>query len=286
MNRTLLLVALLSLPVPIVASGHPSAEHQIELLSERIRAQPDDQANYIRRGQAYSNDGQLERALVDLRKAEQLGDPLHVAFDLGVLHYRMGKLDAARRYFDAFLERHPGHPRALEYRARVSRDAGDHAAALADFRAYFARIERPNPGDYVSAARMLASLDGQGVAAALSMLDQGIDKLGTIPQLQRYAIELERSRGNTSGAIARLESLEPSLGKSPDWKIDMGELLLLAGRPVEARQHFDAAATQLGRMPTTPARAELRQRLQALSARMNAGGNSPRGESDSGEAMR
>ena len=115
MKTPLLLAALLmAVAAPLRAGAHPSAQHTIEILSESIRAQPDLQEFYIRRGQAYSNEGLPEPALVDFQKAETLGPPILVAFDLGVLHYRMGRLDDARRYLDAFLKRFPKNAPALE----------------------------------------------------------------------------------------------------------------------------------------------------------------------------
>jgi tetratricopeptide (TPR) repeat protein len=266
MNTRLLAIVLTLLTVPVVAGAHPSAEHKLKSLSKAIAARPDAQELYVQRGAEYSNDGQLELALADLRKAETLGEPFVVAFYLGVVHYRMGKLETARAYFDTFLERFPGHPPSLEYRARVSRDSGDYAAALADWKAYFAIAQRPNPGDYVSAAKMLTELDGVGIDAALVMLDDGMERLGVIPQLQSYAIELELEQGDLSGAIARHQSLEASLGGSPDWKVDMGELLLRAGKPEQARQHFSAASAQLESLRKTRARQQVLEKLRKLEA--------------------
>ena len=263
-----LIACLLLVLVPRVGATHPSAQHTIGMLSDAIRADPVDQTLYLRRGHLYSNEGQLELALEDLRKAEELGDPVLAAFDLGVLHYRMGELGAARRYFDVFLERFPEQGPALEYRARVRRDAGDHAGALEDFEAYFALQSSPNPGDYVSAAEMLAGLEGRGEPAALAMLDEGIERLGMIPQLQRPAIELEKRRGNLPAAIDRLEALRPVLGGSPDWKVDMGELQLMAGRPDQARTLFADASRQLDGLRETAARKATRERLGRLEAQL------------------
>lgn len=262
----LLVLLILAGVGPARVRAHPSAFEQVEKLGEEIRARPEDPANYLLRGRAYSNEGHFEEALADYEKAAQMGDPIQVAYDLGVLRYRMGNLTEARRQLDLWLEHHPGHPPALEYRARVLRDSGEAAAAVADYRAYFESRPNPNPGDYVAAARLLEELEGEGVPGALALLDAGMARLGTIPQLQRPAIALERRRGRLGDAIRRLESLEPALGGSPDWKIDMAELLLASGRKREADRLLDTAAEQLEQSKSTAARVKSRQRLEALRA--------------------
>ena len=59
------IAVLLSLAAPWLAAAHPSAEHRIELLSEAIRARPDDPVSYMRRGEAYSNEGRFDLAHVE-----------------------------------------------------------------------------------------------------------------------------------------------------------------------------------------------------------------------------
>lgn len=245
---------------------HPGAHDKLVYINKQLELKPQDQQLYIHRGSTYSNDGQFDNALADFRKAETLGNPLAVAFELGVLHYRQAKFDAARSYFDAWLQRSPKHAPALEYRARLLRDAGDFKASLADYKVLFALQKRSDPGNYISAAKMLAELDDEGLASAIDMLDQGMQQLGLAPQLQRYAIELELQRKQTAKAIARLGSLQPMLGKSPDWKTDMGELLLLAGKKAEARELFNAATNQLATLRKTPARQQLLEKIQQLNS--------------------
>jgi tetratricopeptide (TPR) repeat protein len=267
-RRFFLVIALLGSAHGTMASAHPGAEHTLAALSQSIQERPNDQQLYLQRGSAYSNEGQLTAALADFRKAETLGDPVLVAFHQGVLHYRMKEFVAARRYFDTFLKRFPGHPPSLEYRARLLRDAGDHKAALADFNAYFSVQPQPNPGDYVSAADLLAGLEGAGTASAIEMLDRGMERLGVIAHLQQRAIDLELQRNNIAGAIDRLGALEPSMGESPDWKVRMGELLLLADRPDDARQYLDAASVQLLTLRRTTARGRVLEKLRGLQASM------------------
>lgn len=247
---------------PHTVFGHPGGEIRIELLTAKIAAHPESQVNYIHRAQAYSNEGALHLALDDLQHAETLGDPVLVAFDLGVVHYRRGELDKAKADLDRFLERFPHHAQALNYRARVLRDAGDHQGSIADFKAYFALQKNPNPGDYVSAAKQLEDMNDGGPKAALDLLDQGMEALGLIPQLQNRAIEIERKQGNISQALTRQETLKSVLGESPDWKFTMGELLQLANRPKEACQWLNAASTQAKSLRQTTARRNLIQRIE------------------------
>jgi tetratricopeptide (TPR) repeat protein len=249
---------------PAFLFAHPGAHEAAEHFSRQIEVQPKDQRLYIQRGIVYSNDGQYEQALDDFQAAVALGDPLVVSFDLGVLYYRKGEFDKALLYFDQTLKRFPNHVQCLEYRARLSRDAGDNAAALADFRRLFQLQPRSNPGHYISAAKMLEATGPAGLDQALEILDLGNQQLGLTPQLQTCAIQLELQAGRPQAAIERLRALEPMLGSMPDWKIDMGELLLQVGHREEADQLFNAASMQLDSLRDTPARLASRERLKRL----------------------
>ena len=264
MNRA---VALLSLTFILLSAhqglrAHPGVEQALRYFDQLIEQSPREQALYVQRGIVYSNDGQYEQARADFTRAAELGDPVLVSFDLGVLHYRMGDFAASRRYFDAWLQRFPDHAACLEYRARLLRDAGDHDGAIADFRRVFALQPRPNPGDFISVAEMLESRGDAGVAEALDVLDQGNAKLGVTPQIQRKAVALELRRKQPERAIERMRALEPMLGESPDWKVEMGELMLAAGRREEAQACFRKALDQLGSLRLTPARQQLMRRAK------------------------
>ncbi len=246
--------------------AHPGAHDKLAYLKHQLQRQPANQALYIRRGATYSNDGQFKLALADFQRAETLGKPLAVALELGILYYRQGKFEQARRYFDRWLEHAPEHAPALQYRARLLRDAGDNDGALADYRKLFTLQRGSDPGNYIAAAKLLVEQGDAGVAAAIDLLDAAMQKIGLTPPLQRYAITLELQRQQIAKAIARLNSLKPMLGNSPDWKTDMGELLLLEGNSEAAQALFNTAATQLAQRRNTPARQKLLKRLQGLNA--------------------
>jgi tetratricopeptide (TPR) repeat protein len=256
-KRVVILIGIVFFPGVQETLAHPGVDEALGYFARQIEQSPRDQALYVQRGIVYSNDGQYEKAEADFSRATALGDPVLVSFDLGVLHYRMGDFATARRYFDAYLQRFPDHAACLEYRARLSRDAGDHDGAIADFRRVLALEARPNPGNYISLAEMLDSRGDAGIAEALDVLDQANAKLGLTPQIQRKAVALELRRNQPERAIERMRALEPMLGASPDWKVEMGELLLITGRREEAMHYFRLAVDQLDGLRLTPARQRL-----------------------------
>jgi tetratricopeptide (TPR) repeat protein len=252
---------------PMLLHAHPGASTTIEHFTHQIEHQPDEQLLYIRRGIAYSADGQYEQALSDFERAETLGDPLLVSFDLGVLHYRRGEFDTALGYFNRYLQRFPNHSACLEYRARLLRDQGNYKESVADFLRVFELEQRPNPGHYISVAQMLASGGGNGTQQALQVLDDGTIKLGLTPQLQFYAIELETERGRPDLAVKRMQALQNMLGDSPDWKVGMAELYYDNKQVEAAEKWLDSAERQLVELRRTPARIALQQRIIDLRER-------------------
>ena len=236
----------------------------MQQVNRHLEQAPTDQDLYIQRGIIYSEGGQYDAALADLRHAQTLGEPVLVAFQLGVLHYRTGDFEVARNYLQQYLQRFPNYPPAYDYLARIARDSGDYDLAVAHLQTYFRLQERPNPGLYLAAARMLE--ERRRYQEALAILDQGQATLGVVPQLQRQAVALERARGQPELALARLQTLGPMLGESPAWRLDMAELQLELGHRDRAAAMIRSARETLAQQRPTPARLDLQQRAEALAA--------------------
>jgi tetratricopeptide (TPR) repeat protein len=264
MNRLASFLLLLVALAPASLLAHPGAHASIAHYSQLIEENPEDYTLYIRRCIAYSNDGQYTAAPADLTLAAEHGDPVWVSFDLGVLHYRMGEFDTAHNHFNTYLQRYPDHAPCLEYRARLLRDQGAYEASIADFKRVFTLLERPNPGHYISVAEMISARSNEGIEPALEILDSGSDKLGLTPQLQQYAIQLELRRKRVDLAVARMRTLQPMLGKSPEWKVAMAKLYLQSGDTAQADRLLQDAVLQLKSLRKTPARVDLRERIALL----------------------
>lgn len=263
--------------VSAVTLAHPGADAALVYFNAQIRAHPQDQTLYRQRGTVFSNDGQYPQALADFERAASLGERILVSFDLGILYYRRGEFDTARRYFDEYLQRFPDNAPCLEYRARLLRDMGEQEAAVADFKRLFELQAHPNPGHFIAVAEILSSGDADGIEQALAILDEGNRKLGVTPQLQYLAIELELRSDRPRQALERMAALQPALGKSAEWKVDMGELMLQAGDRERAAEMFDAASLQLNNSRKTPARLATLERISSLRAKLAATHSAARG---------
>jgi tetratricopeptide (TPR) repeat protein len=264
----ILLLALGFVPInPLWADAGVS--QRIQSLTLQVEQSPKNPLLLLRRGLAYMEDNQPELALADIRLAESLGDPVEAAYTHGVLLYRQGDYAAARPYFDRYLQTYPQHWGALGYRARLLRDIGENRQALADYETLISLNNALDPGYYVATARLMASVPERGVDEALALLDKRIAQRGPITSLQRYAIDMEQKRGNYMAAIERMALLDEKLRATPQWQLEVAQLLLLAGRGEEALAYVAVAQEQLQSGRMTAVNRQLMataQRLKALAA--------------------
>lgn len=241
----------------------------MEMLSRRIELEPDNAALLLRRALIHSDQRQTEQAFHDVRAAEALGAKEDALFVRSILHYRLGEFAAAKQLFDRVLARQPGNLRALHYRARLHRDAGQAGLALADYEQLFRRDPGRDPGDYLAAARLMLQIPDRGAPAAPQLLDRRMEQVGPVPQLQRMAIRIERDRGDRAAVIRRLDTLDRATRQSPAWHLEMAESLLRAGQPQAARLHLSSARAELAKRRPTVANHNLEHELETLAARLD-----------------
>ena len=267
MKLSLILVLALALLRVNPLWADAGGAERIQVLSLKVDQSPENPALRLQRAWVYLELNQLELAKADILQAEALGDPVEAAYPHGVLWYRQGNYAAARPYFDRYLKAYPEHWSALGYRARLLRDIGESRLALADYETLIRLNDALNPGDYVAAARLMASLPERGVNEALAVLDKRVAQRGPIISLQRYAIDMETQRGNYAAAIERMALLDEKLRATPQWQLDIAQLLLLEGRGEEALSYLTVAQEQLQVGRKTVVNQQLLETAQQLRER-------------------
>lgn len=251
------------------STAHPGVATRFEQLDELIDRYPQSQALLLKRAALAIQQGDFNAARRDLQLAVSLGDPIEAAFQTGLLHFKEGDFKKSYDAFESYLKRVPGHAPSYLYRAKAAQAGGQFDLAIENFEFYFIQSPNPHPGEYLAAARLQAEKSPNDYGPALLLIDQAIDRLGVIPQLQRYATDLEIQRRNFAAAIERWNSTELALGSSPEWKFKAAELYAQAGQFVRARELISLLKGQLEALKPTPARQRIGLDIDTLESTLS-----------------
>ena len=245
--------------------AHPVASERLELVNQRIAADPTQAALYLERGQIYHHEDAWDAALADYQRAAELGlDPNVSDLAHGELLQQAGRPAEAKVFLDRLLNQHPDHLQALEARARAYSALGLTAAAADDYHRLLTLAPKPAPDLYLEAIRAAVRADRN--ADALRWADMGLDRLGPLSVLATEAIELEVTRRRYDHAIARLDRIVATSSFVEKWLVRRAEVLALAGRQEDACAAYKTALEALERRPakrrTTRALTELERRIR------------------------
>ena len=252
-------------------SAHDAVDDQIAALTARI-ASPSPPADLlVRRAELYRQSRHWAEALADLDRAAAI-DPAFATLDLERAHILLGSGRAIDAIEPAsrFLQRHPNHAGALVIRARAHARLEHHREADADFAR--ALTLRPDPELFIERARELTATGPANIEGALQALDEGISRLGPIVTLEIEAIDLNVRLKRYDSALARIDRVAAQTPRKEEWLARRGAVLEQAGRPLDARDAYQAALVAMSALPSwtqaTPASQSLRTRLHTDLARV------------------
>lgn len=269
MNYFATSLILLLLLTGTVSHAHPGIAESLKQLDVLIATNPHTQALFIRRASLHTSNGEWALAQHDLNHAQSLGGQWKIAFELGRLHYHKGEFQTALDYLTQYLTRYSSHASSHLLRAKAAQQIERFDTALDSYHEYFRFSKSPHPAEYLAAARILASPQRAELKSALNLLDDGLGRLGLVPQLQRYATELELEQNATENALKRWRTLEGAFHSSPAWKTTLAQILFAAGRSNKALTLIKTIRTELEAMKVTPARRDLGEKLRRLDLEFN-----------------
>ena len=217
------------------------------------RDDPDAPELYLLRGDLHRLHGHWSEAITDFRKARQL-DPDNVATGLGMgrTYLDQGLYKKALKHLDRALAKQSDNIRGLDARAKIFHLLGRPLSAAADYQRAidsFQQPKNPLPEYYFERARALEAAGVDYIGAALQTLDAGISMLGNLRVLEDYAVELERKRGHYDAALLRLDRVINRSARKEALLMKRGEILMEAGRTLEAEDDFTAAREAIHALP-------------------------------------
>ena len=267
------LVAMLAIAtLTRVAFAHGDLHEQIVKVTTQIQKSPDSADLYLKRAELNRLHEAWPAAAADYDRAEKLA-PTAVGIHLGrgKMLLATGHLDDAKAALDKYIAGKPEHIDGLVTRARVEALRKKPLAAADDFARAIALAPRPEPEFYLERAQALAAAGDDHLPGALRCLDDGTAKLGNLPTLGLYAIDLELRRKNFDAALTRLDTLSAGSPRKEAWLERRGDILTAAGRLDEARQSYLGAQEAIRALPQqrrlTRATIELEERLKQKAAR-------------------
>jgi predicted Zn-dependent protease len=248
--------------LPGRAAAHDEPINQITALTLQIGAEPGNAILYLRRGELLRLDREFSAALADYASARRL-DPGLVIADLGA---GRALLEAerpadARPALERYVHARPGDAEGRLELARALVLLRETKAADAEYARAIALAPRPSPDLYFERARFLR--EAGRPSAAIRVLDRGIARLGPLASLEELAVELELGRKNYDGALARLDRIFPPGARQETRLVRRGEILVVAGRPGEARETFGKAQRAIEALPSRLRQTRAVQKLEA-----------------------
>ena len=265
-----LLLSVLCLTLWFVpATAHEGLPGQIQAISCQIAAGQERAELRLRRAELFRLMADWEAAEADLRVAQALGsDSVRVSLCRAQLLADQGHEADALPLLDDALRRDPRLAEGWLLRSHLREGAGRPHEAAADLARAIALLPRATPSHYLRHARLLEAAPGSSRDSALATLEAGMERLGPVPTLVLAAAELETRLQRFDAALERILLLERAF-PSPEILWDRrAEVLLAAGRELEALSLYTRILESLesGTHRDTPSLATLETRARAVLA--------------------
>jgi tetratricopeptide (TPR) repeat protein len=266
--------------VPVDVVAHADLLIQIEEVTREIDKNPRDPELYIRRGELRRAHVEWEEAYADYERALALNPRLETIDILrGRLFVEAGWPLSARVCLDRFLARHTNHVDALILRGRALARLNLGIQAARDYDRALDLSPEPGPDLFVERSQVLVAEGPDHFTEAVRGLDEGLRRIGPLVTLQLYAIDIELTQRDFDRALARIDQVTAKSPRKETWLARRAEVLVQAGRNVEAVAAYKAALAALQTLPPTrrnvPAMMELDRRIRQEIGTLERAGSPP-----------
>ncbi len=242
--------------VRLVAEGDEAAAtgrpfQALEAYSGALALVPDAVIPYLKRGRVYQEQGELEAALRDLRRAAELDPSATRPLEwLGDISLELGRLDRASEYYHRYIAVDDGNARVL-YKLAVSQYRGGLAAESQTSLDAALRLDGS-----LTDARFLLGLcqrDLGQLQAARQTLEGVVQETPAAPGPREALAEVYTSLGEHGHTIDQLEALSALDPTRPERLVAVGLAQARSGRDNQAVVVLTRAAERFPDAPQTHA---------------------------------
>lgn len=248
----------------MMAWAHGDSKETLEILDDRIEAEPNSVALLLERSEIQRRRGNFDAAIHDLLHARTIAPADHrVDYFLGLNCLDKGDLADAEAALRRYVETVPDSPAGRIALAKTLSAQHRHLDAAEQYDWAIAAQPTPVPDHYLARARAYSAA-GEGYHhRAIEGLDEAMRQLGPLSALQNLAIEIELARGTPAGAINRIDDLLAEAQRKETWLVRKARILAAIGHEREALDTFREARAAVHSLPqrlrSTPAMIALRK---------------------------
>ncbi len=231
--------------------AHPDPSHTLQQLEEHLKESPNDASLLKQKAELFLNTGHPDQArpIVEQLLSRHPDQPQFLLLDVQ-LYLCQKKHTIALAKAQALTSAHPTFSSGWKYLGIIAAECGEMDSAINAMRRHIADEPKPSPTDVLTcAAWMRDRAEPEDAAAAISLLDQGLAKLGMLSGLQYEAIKLEVQLTRYDSALRRIDALAARFHPSVDLSLRRADVLEKAGRHQEAAAACDSALALLALLP-------------------------------------
>lgn len=228
----------------VVTQGraHPDLLAQIEILGERLSADPENVQLLLQRGDLHRRHQDYEAAARDMAAARRAApeDPLLDLYE-GRLRLETGDAEKAALLLEGYLSREPEHALAWRLHGEALATAGRFQPAAASFGRAIRFSAHPGPELFQWQVMTLLAARGPS-SEAFAVIDAGLKRFAQEVTLLGLGIDLALSEGATGQAEAYFALVPEGLVKLPGWQTRLEALKCVQGSAANSRQECRRSA--------------------------------------------
>lgn len=248
--KLLIWTSLIYLLFPYCLFGHGELTEQIEQVSERITAMPNNPDLYLKRGQLYAQHLEFEAAQKDYKKTLRLNSQLFIthllmAQVLAEINQPISALSA----INTFLKTAPNHAFGLITRSGIYQQLKKERAAEKDLQLALSTLKTPAPKHYIAIAEACLRADFTNLETALSWLDKGQTQFGFDIVLKEKELSLLVDAKQYSAAIQLIEELLGKFKRQEKWLFKKAVILEQSGQLLAALSTYSQTLQAIEKLP-------------------------------------
>jgi tetratricopeptide (TPR) repeat protein len=246
-TRLSILSYFLLLSFSSIAFAHGDLDERIDAASLLIKQWPDSAELYVQRAALYFQHVEYTKALADIDQSRALGNNNSTALIIkSKSEHGLGFYEEALTSIDSYLQEND-HVVALRLKGRILFDMSDFEKAADNFLAVISKANVTFPENYLETS--IAYERSGNMRSAVSIVQEGIDRLGQVYALTDRLIELHLNNDDFDLALAVQQRLIDSSKRKEGPLYKAAMICLKAKKYEQAEEYLRGASVELNSLP-------------------------------------